>query len=228
MPIPAPEYTEACEDRDFAEWHRGCPWCAVWLIRVEHAEVAAQMAQARARLQPWLLPRYARQPHVTLAYRGLLAAAEGWHAAAEFGPAQLRADIAALQSVQMQPFTLQLQGVGSFSTVPYLAVVPNAPLQVAHDALLAHAPYPGWHYVPHVTLGHYASRVPMHTALGQLQRSVSAAWRWQTQVTQLWLARYRTHDTAGPLHFEGYFDVRTQTYHAQPDACLGPAVLNPA
>ena len=225
--MSATDYTEACEDRDFVEWHRGCPWCAVWLVRVEDDEVAAHMAQARASLQPWLLPRYARQPHVTLAYRGLLAG-EGGHAAAVFGAAQLCADVQALQAAQLQPFTLQLSGVGSFSTVPYLAVSPHEGLLAAHDALLAQAPYPDWRYVPHVTVGHYARRVPLSTVLEPLQRSVPAVWSWLTPVTQLWLARYRTHDIAGPLSFEGYFDLNTQTYHVQPDACLGAEALKPA
>lgn len=226
MSLPTPSYTEVCEDRDFVEWHRGCPWCAVWLIRLEQAQVIAQVAQARASVQQWLLPRYARQPHVTLGYRGLMAAAEGAHAAAEFGVAQLRADIQALQAAQLQPFALQVQGVGSFATVPYLAVAPTTALLAAHAALLAHGPYPGWRYVPHVTLGHYGSRLPLQTVLQQLQCSVPAAWNWQAPVTQLWLARYCTHDIAGALSFEGYFDLRTQTYHALAGACIGPAALN--
>lgn len=58
MSLTPPSYTEVCEDRDFFEWHRGCPWCAVWLIRLEQAQVIAQVAQARASVQQWLLPPY--------------------------------------------------------------------------------------------------------------------------------------------------------------------------
>lgn len=221
MQPPSTVYTQACEDRDFAEWHRGCPWCAVWLLRVEQPEVVAMVAQARAHLAPCLLPRYARQPHITLAYRGLMAAEGAWPHA-EFGAQQLQADVRALQAAQLQPFALRLQGVGSFSTVPYLAVASPAPagLGAAHEALAAHAPYPGWRYVPHLTLGHYGAAWPLATVLAQLQKGVPPAWHCEVEVSALWLARYRTDDIAGRLHFEGRFDLRTQSYQAEPGALM--------
>ncbi len=115
---------------------------------------------------------------------------------------------------------------GAFATVPYLAVAPTTALLAAHAALLAHGPYPGWRYVPHVTPWGTMAAAYLQTVLQQLQCSVPAAWHWQGPVTQLWLARYRTHDIAGALSFEGYFDLRTQAYHALADACIGPAALN--
>lgn len=224
--------TEICEDRDFVEWHRGLPWCAVWVLRTEQAAVTAQVARARGGLAPWLLPRYARQPHVTLAYRGLMAGAlvapkadKGIESAhAEFGVQQLRADVRALQAAQLQVLSLQLKGAGSFSTVPYLAVLPHAGLQRVHEVLAAQLPaadmYTDWQYVPHVTVGHYAQRLPLATVEDALRRVVPPEAVCELPVTQLWLARYRTEDIAGPLSFEGCFDLRTQCYFAQPGALL--------
>ena len=208
-----PEYTQVCEDRDFAEWHGGCPWCAVWVLRVDSLEVDARVARARQRLAPWLLPRYERQPHITLAYRGLMAEQGG----AEFAAAQLQADVLALKHAQLQPFTARLRGIGSFSTVPYFSVEADTPLQEAHEALASAQPYVGWHYVPHVTLGHYSRQVPMATVMTAWQ---AAEPDLDVAVNALWLARYRTHDIAGPLSYEGRFDLQTQTHQAQPDALL--------
>lgn len=211
--------TQACEDRNFVDWHRGCPWCAVWLVRVVVPQVDAAVAQARAAIAPWLLPRYARQPHITLAYRGLMAG-DFPHAHAEFGPQQLQRDVQALQKAHIKALDVQIGGWGSFATVPYLAVTPGLGLQHCHDVLMAQAPYPDWRYVPHVTLGHYAQQLPVQEVMRQLQGCSVSQSTWQLSVQALWLARYQTEDIAGPLFFEGHFDLHTQRYHPAPDALL--------
>lgn len=140
--MPTIAHTEVCEDRDFAEWHQGRPWCGVWVVRAEAPRVQALVQVARSALRPWLLPRYARQPHITLAYRGLMPR-DAADTQAEFGLPQLLADVQALQAAQLPPFAWQLQGVGSFSTVPYLALSHSPALHIAHEALMARTPYPG-------------------------------------------------------------------------------------
>lgn len=219
--MPTIAHTEVCEDRDFAEWHQGRPWCGVWVVRAEAPRVQALVQVARSALRPWLLPRYARQPHITLAYRGLMPR-DAADTQAEFGLPQLLADVQALQAAQLPPFAWQLQGVGSFSTVPYLALSHSPALHIAHEALMARTPYPGWHYVPHITLGHYGRRLPLADALQALQSSVPDGPLHAAQADALWLARYRSSDIAGPLYFEGRFDLATQQYVAEPEALLQP------
>ena len=219
--MPTIAHTEVCEDRDFAEWHQGRPWCGVWVVRAEAPRVQALVQVARSALRPWLLPRYARQPHITLAYRGLMPR-DAADTQAEFGLPQLLADVQALQAAQLPPFAWQLQGVGSFSTVPYLALSHSPALHIAHEALMARTPYPGWHYVPHITLGHYGRRLPLAEALQALQSSVPDGPLHAAQADALWLARYRSSDIAGPLNFEGRFDLATQQYVAEPEALLQP------
>ena len=219
--MPTIAHTEACEDRDFAEWHQGRPWCGVWVVRAEAPQVQALVQVARSALRSWLLPRYARQPHITLAYRGLMPR-DAADTQAEFGLPQLLADVQALQAAQLPPFAWQLQGVGSFSTVPYLALSHSPALHIAHEALMARMPYPGWHYVPHITLGHYGRRLPLAEALQALQSSVPDGPLHAAQADALWLARYRSSDIAGPLYFEGRFDLATQQYVAEPEALLQP------
>lgn len=221
--MSVPTETQACEDRDFVEWHHGCPWCAVWVIRVEKPQLQQWVDAARAVLAPWLLPRYERQPHVTLVYRGLMAG-KAPHPQAQFGAAQWQRDVQGLQAAQLQPFVLQLGGVGSFSTVPYMAVQAHPALLQLHAVLAPlgpQAPEPGWQYVPHVTVGHYGQQVPMSTVMEPLLSCSAAGAVLDVDVQALWLARYRTDDIAGRLHFEGCFNLRTQTYQAQPGALLG-------
>ena len=220
MPIAPPLFTQACEDRDFADWHRGCPWCAVWLVWLDVAPLHARVTQARAALQPWLLPRYARQPHISVAYRGLMSG-DAHHPATEFATEQLRADIAQLHDLALQPWTVQVHGGDSFSTVPYLAVHDEGQLAALHQALSAEPPA-GWHYVPHVTVGHYACAAPMADMVQTLRATLDAQPPLTATVQHIALARYRTHDIAGPLTLEGCWDVRLQRYVPQAGALLRP------
>lgn len=219
MEMSTPLETQACADRDFVEWHGGCPWCAVWVVRGDGSQLEPLVDQARAAIALWLLPRYARQPHVTVAYRGLMAG-QAPHSHAVFGQPQLQRDLQALQAAGLAPFALTAQGVGSFSTVPYLAVSHPPALQQAHQVLAGPSPDPDWRYVPHVTLGHYARQLPLQVVMAQLQASGVQHAVHQLPVEALWLARYRTDDIAGALYFEGRFDLRTQSYVAEPGALI--------
>ena len=222
MHLPDDAYTQACEDRDFVEWHHGCPWCAVWVLRIDSAQVQQWMAAGRSSIAPYVLARYARQAHVTVAYRGLMADAQP-HPRATFSQVDLQRDIAQLKAAGLAPLALQLQGVGSFATVPYIGVQAGLALQQWHEALAAqHAPDFEGRYVPHLTLGHYACAMPVAKVLQYLQQVLPAGVLWQSSISRLWLARYRSHDIAGPLYWEGCLDVRTGRYEAQPDALLQP------
>lgn len=217
---PPSVLTQACEDRDFVEWHRGCAWCAVWLVWLDLPEVHARMAQARAALQACLLPRYARQPHVSVAYRGLVSGA-AHHPATEFTVDDLRADIACLQRLALSPWEVQVQGCDSFSTVPYLVVYDTGQLASLHQAL-GGAPAAHWHYVPHVTLGHYACARPMEDMLQAMRSAVPEPSALRATIQHIWLARYRSEDIAGPLTLEGCWDVGLQRYVPQAGALLQP------
>lgn len=83
-------------------------------------------------------------------------------------------------------------------------------------------PAPAWHYVPHVTLGHYAQSVPMAPILHTLQAALAGLAPLACAVPQLWLVRYRTHAIAGPLVAEGCLDLATRRYTALPGALLRP------
>ncbi|QXZ09234.1 2'-5' RNA ligase family protein [Comamonas sp. Y33R10-2] len=210
------EFSQPCEDRDFSEWHQGCPWCAVWVVMLDGAELAQTMQQARTRLGDALLPHYARQPHITLAYRGLCQGG-ACHVAQEYDEQALQADIALLQKLKQQAFTVQVAQAHSFTTVPYLSVKGDVhALQRLHAALVPEEPAPDWRYVPHVTIGHYAQQRPLHELveqLGALGQDLP-----QMMVTQLALARYASADIAGPLTLEGIFELDAGRYVSAPGA----------
>lgn len=105
---------------DFAEWHQGCPWCAVWVVMLQGHGLGSVLQQARSRLGDALLPRHARQPHITLAYRGLCRGGDE-HAAREYDRLALRADVAMLQSLRLRPLPFKWRGPAALPPCPIWA-----------------------------------------------------------------------------------------------------------
>ena len=141
-------YTIACEDRDHPEWHLGTRHAAVWAFEVEWDPAPAR------RVLGGLLPGYRRQPHITLAYGGLLGT--------EFDAASHERDVKSLTDLMTPGWSLTIRAIGwgTFTTTPYLAVAdPQGWMQQAHEELCRNDPRRRLdHYVPHITLGHHAVR----------------------------------------------------------------------
>lgn len=193
-----PTDTVACRDRDFVEWHGGCTHALVWAALVDVDGVRGVVRDARGRLGDILLPRYDRQPHVTVAYVGLVPADGATPVEAPVDGGRLAADLSALRSLGARPYRLTVAGWGSFPMVPYLRV--DAPaLHDAHRALHPRgAPGP---YVPHVTLGHYRQARPMPDVAARLDGWTAPAV--DVEVREWALLRYETRDIAGPLTIVG-------------------------
>lgn len=190
--------TIACEDRDFAEWHNGHRYAAVWAFELDQPEVRDLLDQARHRLKPLLLPRYERQPHVTVAFAGLIADED-------FSDEHLDADLALLRGLHTGPVTLRATGWDSFPMVPYLRVDADWP-HAAREALNRSRPLAAESYQPHVTVGLYSVVVPVQEAVGLLaELPCGGSW----ELPELSLLRYETADVVGPLEVVGRLDLTT-------------------
>lgn len=188
--------TIACEDRDFPEWHQGIPHAYLW-----GAASPVPLAPAREALDGYLLPRYERQPHVTVTYCGL--------AGLEFDDAQLGRDVAALQALPREPATITPSRWGSFLPSPTLEVE-SAVIMEAHRLLAAGRPASlDGDFTPHVTLGFYSGSWRFEEPLAVL-RALPLPGPWQ--VGRLQLLRYDTHDIAGPLTVVGEYDLLRGAY----------------
>ncbi len=189
-------HTTACQDRDFPEWHGGRSHALVWALLLEDPNMQRCVAQARSRLDGLLLPRYARQPHVTVAFAGL-ADEPGLPG---YTDQDLAADLAAISPLVDGPVKIRATGWGCFPMVPYLGVESDW-LHTAHSALeKGRDPAHTMSYVPHVTLGHWSGKWPRTDVLAQLDGPLP---RRQWHVSELSLLRYTTHDIAGPLERVG-------------------------
>ncbi len=193
-------HTIACEDRDFPEWHGGRSHALVWALLLDEPGVAQCIAAARQRLGALILPRYERQPHVTVAFAGL-AAEPGLPG---YDSQDLDADLAVIRTLLDGPVTVRPAGWGSFPMVPYLAVesdwLHRARGALDRDAVELHQ----LPYVPHMTLGHWSGRWKRESVLERLDAPTP---RRGWQVHSLSLLRYETSDIAGGLTPVGSLDL---------------------
>ncbi|RMB61867.1 2'-5' RNA ligase family protein [Tessaracoccus antarcticus] len=197
-------HTISCQDRDFPEWHGGRTHALVWALELRQPDVGDVVTSARARLDGLLLPRYERQPHVTVAFGGLA----GDDGLAGYGGERLANDLSSLRPLLEGPLEVSATGWGSFPMVPYLAV--ESPwLPRAHQLLDHGATEHGMTYLPHVTLGHWAGEWRRDDVLDRLDAPLpTRSW----SVGELSLLRYETHDIAGRLEPVGRLDLTHGTW----------------
>lgn len=203
-------HTIACRDEDFVSWHGGCRRAAVWAVEADTPGVRAAVASMRERWGGLLLPRYDRQPHITVAYGGPVPEAGASPMEEPYDRPRFEADLARLRAARLEPFAVEISGWGTFPMVPYLSA--HAP--ALHRANATLTTQPG--YVPHVTVGHYRVSVP----LAEID-AVAGGWQppeaGQLRADRLALMTYGTHDIAGPLTVEGWFRLDSGEWEPRSD-----------
>ena len=194
--------TVACEDRDFTEWRGGAQHVLVWAVDVDVPEVRAMIASARQRWADVLLPRYDRQPHVTIGYGGPMPADGPAPMDEVYTAERVEEAHAAVEALRLQPFEVRIGGWGSFQMSPFVAA--RAPeLEALAEALGEGRERP---YVPHVTIGHYGVAVPLAevAVLGECWESPEVV----VPVDRVSLMRYDAADIAGSLTEVGCVPLR--------------------
>jgi len=186
-------------DRDFTEWHGGCSRALVWALDVDTVDVRSRVAEAAGRLDGLLLPRYRRQPHVTLAFAGLHPEPGATPAGETYGTSAMERDIASLGALGVRPFRVRLGGWGTFPMAPYLDATSEA-----ISRLQAVLRSPSHH--PHVTVGLYA----VEAALSDIEERMAGFVQQplEVDVETVDLMSYATDDIAGPLTTVGRLSLR--------------------
>lgn len=191
--------TRANRRVDFSAWHRGRARYACWVLLLSHVPaLARRMAEARRALDGLLLPAYRRQAHLTLHACGFPCAQPRWPD--DFGPQQFAAQVAALERAAPAPFTLRIDGLGSFPTAPFLAVsgATEALARLRRALAVAGEEARDTPYCPHVTLGLYNGAHPA----GEIARRRSRLVRrppLAVSVEAVSLVSYASPLLAGPL-----------------------------
>lgn len=200
-PIHAPAQSIACERRDYPEWHRDRARYGVWTLPVDCPRVLARLDRARAHLGDRLHDGYRRQAHVTLFVCGF--PAERARLNDDFPGERLQAQFAALRRLRSGPLELEIGGLDSFASAPFLHVVdPLGRLEALRAVLAEHSPeIRQGPYHPHLTVGLYARAL----SGADLQRSLSAFDEDEPlplRVDELHYGTYAAAELTGPLHCE--------------------------
>ena len=198
--------TIASDLRDFPEWHRGRKSYALWVLRCDNnAAINAKFRAARSHLGGYLHEHYHRQPHITLLVCGFLVK-KNQHSD-DFTPAQLEAQKQALEKADVQPFEIEIGGMNSFASAPFLEVHdPAGNIKRLREIMLNGA----WEfrtapYRPHLTIGLYKGTFPSKDVMARMSTFTSEPVRWIAK--QVTFATYHTGQLAGKLSYTYNFNL---------------------
>jgi len=189
--------TIPAENRDFIEWRRGRETYAVWVLQVEEQTVLEKYKAARDHLDGYLLKPYTRQPHITLFVCGFLVDETQYND--DFAPAQLQLQMEALEQAAIDPFEIEIGGLNSFASAPYLEVHdPMGCISHLRDVLSRGGrEFRTATFTPHLTIGLYGGAFSSEEVVAELAAFPKNPVRWK--IEQITLATYQAQEIAGRL-----------------------------
>jgi len=196
------------EARDFPEWRRGRDYYAVWVLCCDQSKaIQKKFNDAREHLKDYLLEPYHRQPHITLFVCGFLVEEDKYND--DFTQVALDAQVQALGKANIQEFEIDIGGMNSFASAPFLEIRdPEGGIPHLREVLSrGGAEFRTAPYRPHLTLGLYADAFPRNKVLERMATFSSEPLRWR--VEQITLATYRAEEFAGKLSYEYNFQLKT-------------------
>ena len=197
------------EIRDFPEWHHGRETYAVWVLRLEDEAILDKFKRAREHLDGYLIEPYRRQPHITLFVCGFLVEAPQYND--DFTQMQLNAQIQVMENAKIQSFEIEIGGLNSFASAPFLEVHDSED-GIAHlrQVLLKGArEFRTTVYTPHLTVGLYADAFPSAVVTRRLATFKESLIRWR--VEQITLATYEANSIAGELRYGNTVNLHPST-----------------
>ena len=178
--------TLPAENRDFPEWHHGRETYTVWILPLESKAVRGKFEAARQHLNGYLLEPYQRQPHITLFVCGFLVDAPQYED--DFTQAQLQSQIQVVESTSIRPFEIEIGGLNSFASAPFLEVRdPQGGIARLREILVNGArEFRTAPYRPHLTVGLYAGAFESQEVPGRWQcfRAIRSAGKWSKSLLQ--------------------------------------------
>ena len=199
--------TIPAETRDFPEWHHGRETYAVWILSVEDNAILDKFKAARKHLDGYLLEPYPRQPHITLFVCGFLVDRPQYND--DFTHEQLGAQIQKLENTYVAPFEIEIGGLNSFASAPFLEVHdPQGGISRLREVLSRGAQeFRTAPYRPHLTVGLYADAFPSTQVTKRLAGFSSEPIRWK--VEGITLATYKANEFAGRLIYEHHIPLKS-------------------
>jgi len=200
--LKLPTTQKQCE-HEFINWHKGILNYGFWAIEVHSPDWLSIIKSAQTHLNKFAFPNYLRAPHITLSACGLI---DEHH----FSTLQLNRQINALENMSIEPFSLKLGQLNSFTSAMYLSIEDSSHTLNKIRTTLNNitADHPTETYYPHITLGLYRDNFKTKEIANEIE-----AFRLSVpqnispiKVNELVFCRYETKVLQGP--FEVYRRVR--------------------
>jgi 2'-5' RNA ligase len=182
---------------DIPEWHRGREDYSVWLIELGNGEILKKVHAAREHLSEFVIRPYERQPHITIFVCGFLSDTLRYDD--DYSPEQFRHHVHLLREAAVRPFTVEIGGLNSFASAPFLEVYDReGGLDRVRGLLLATGKEIARStYVPHVTVGLYSGAFSTGIVSERLASFPKDPCR--LRVDRITFASYRARELAGIL-----------------------------
>ncbi len=199
--LPQVPTTIPSEIRDYPEWRRGRKSYAVWVLRCDQSKGIKKIFNAaKEHLKGYLLEAYPRQPHITIFVCGFLVEEDQYND--DFTQTALDAQIQVLEKANIRSFEIEIGGMNSFASAPFLEIRdPAGGIPQLREVLSRGAPeFRTAPYRPHLTVGLYADAFPSKQVLERMAAFKNEPLRWR--VEQITLATYRAEEFMGELSYE--------------------------
>lgn len=185
---------------DYGGWHRGRSDYAVWLIRLDDNGIKQTIEAARRHMADYLLPSYNRQGHISLFVCGFLTKQRVHDD--DYTEDQFRDQARLLDHAGITPFRIEVGGISSFASAPYLEVFdPDGGIARTRDILTRRCPEIARDvpFIPHVTIGLYSDAFPY----GIVARRIASfpAAPVGVEVSHITFATYQAKVIGGPLTY---------------------------
>ena len=145
---------------DYPEWHRGRQDYSVWLIELGRREISQKVAAAREQLSDFLIKPYQRQPHITVYVCGFVADTPRYDD--DYSAEQLEHHAQVLRKATVKPFSVNIGGLSSFASAPFLEVddLDGGLRRVRALLSTTGKEIRRSDYTPHITVGLYSGAFP--------------------------------------------------------------------
>jgi 2'-5' RNA ligase len=192
--------TIPAEIRDYPEWRQGRETYAVWILYLEDEIITEKFKAARQHLSGYLLEPYCRQPHITLFVCGFLVEQTRYND--DFTRTQLQSQFQALEEAGIEPFEVEIDGLNSFASAPFLEVRdPQGGIaRLRADLSRGAREFRTTAYTPHLTVGLYSAAFPSDEVTRRLAEYPGKLIR--VKVEQIVFATYQAQEIAGPLTYK--------------------------
>ena len=183
--------------RDYVEWHRGRTTYGLWLVELGTEEISQKVEAAQEHLSDFLLKPYHRQPHISLFICGFLAENPSFDD--DYSTEQLQAHAELLISASIKPFAIEIGGLNSFASAPFLEVRdPDNGIERVRAVLSTTTREIGRSsFTPHVTVGLYSQSFQGRDVAGKISTFQSKPIR--LIVERVTFATYEAREIAGAL-----------------------------